>query len=353
MKWPTWGRVEKRESSYTDLLVGLAIDRAGGTTGAAIGATSALQAASGLVSRAFSAATVLGPENVTRGVTPAVLSTIGRALVRAGECIHLIDIDPDGGVVLQPVGQWDVWGGVDEASWYYRCTREGPSRTITRRVPSAGLCHFRAEIDPSRPWKGIGPLQSAAIGGRLSAEVAQALADGESGPRGALLPIPVGGDDPSVAQLKADIRNLRGQTATVESVRLMSVGAAGNAPAGDWEAKRLGGDPPRAEVDLLTAASAEIYAACGCSGLFGATTAQAARESFRRFLHSTIQPMGALVAHELSAKLEEHIELDFSPLGAADVQARARAWRSLAGPEASMTPDIAARLAGLEVGIEP
>ena len=47
-------------------------------------------------------------------------------------------------------------------------------------------------------------------------------------------------------------------------------------------------------------------------------------------------------------KLDEpDLALGFDGLFAADVQGRARAWRSLAGQEASLDPETAARLVGL------
>ena len=141
---------------------------------------------------------------------------------------------------------------------------------------------------------------------------------------------------------------LRGQLATVESVKTMHPGAVGNAPSGDWEPKRIGSDPPQAEVELMTRAGLEVAAACGCSGLFDAQDGTAARESYRRWLHGTVAPLGRIVSAELSSKLEEDIRLNFDGLFAADVQGRARAWRSLAGKEATMTPDVASRLVGLE-----
>lgn len=48
----------------------------------------------------------------------------------------------------------------------------------------------------------------------------------------------------------------------VESVRTMHPGAAQNAPAGDWQLRRLGFDAPTAEVNLHATATAEILAAC-------------------------------------------------------------------------------------------
>ena len=75
--WP-FKRTEVRESSYTDLLVSLAVSRAGGTTTAKATATGALQAAAGLVSRCFALADVNGPAHLVAGLTPACLSMCGR-----------------------------------------------------------------------------------------------------------------------------------------------------------------------------------------------------------------------------------------------------------------------------------
>lgn len=347
MTWP-WNRTERRESSYTDLLVGLAVARAGGTTGASVGATGALQACSGAISRAFAAAEVLGPPHLTAGVNPAALSMIGRALMRAGEIVMVVEVGQDGDVRLLPASNWTVTGDVAEATWSYLVTIPGPSVTRTRAVPSEGLIHARFETDPAHPWRGVGPLQSASLAGRLSAEAAASLSDQESGPRGALLPLPVGGDDPTLVALKADLRTLSGKLATVESVRSLHPGAVGNAPSGDWKPERIGADPPRAEVELLTRAGLEVAAACGCSGLFNASTDTAARESYRRWLHGTVAPLGRLVSAELSTKMEADISLNFDSLMAADVQGRARAWRALAGKDAAMSPEVAARLVGLE-----
>ena len=82
-----------------------------------------------MVSRAFAAARVDGPANLTTGVTPFVLSQIGRALMRYGEIVHVIDVEPDGRVRLQSVSHFDVQGDVNEESWIYRCNLPAPSVT--------------------------------------------------------------------------------------------------------------------------------------------------------------------------------------------------------------------------------
>ena len=346
MIWSFGRRTEVRESSFADLLVSLAVSRAKGTGPAKVTATGALQAAAGLIARGFAAAAVEGPANLTAAVTPACLSLIGRALIRSGEIVMVVDVDPEGAVRLHPASHWDVQGGVDPETWRYRCNLPAPSSTVTRMVDSTGVVHVRFEVDPERPWRGVSPLESAALAGRLSAETAAALADESSGPRGAVLPLPVDGEDPTVAALKADIRNLAGQVAMVESTRTMHPGAAQNAPAGDWQPRRIGANPPAAEVNLHTAASSEVLAACGVPvSLFVDSDGTGQRESFRRFMHSTLQPLGAIVAGELSAKLEADVSLSFDRLFAADLSGWAQAFQSLVG--GGMDVSKAAGLAGL------
>ena len=187
------------------------------------------------MSRCFALADVSGPANLTAAVTPACLSLIGRSLVRAGEVVMVIDVDARGAVRLHPVSYWDVQGDVDPETWRYRCNLPAPSSTVTRMIDS--------------------PLESATLAGKLSAETAAALGDEASMPRGALLPLPMDGEDPTLTALKADLRTLAGQIATVESVRSMHAGAAANAPAGDWETKRIGADPPAALVKLHDSAA--------------------------------------------------------------------------------------------------
>ena len=343
--WP-FKRAEVRESSYTDLLVSLAVSRAGGQGPAKATATGALQAAAGLVSRCLALADVGGPANLTAAVTPACLSLIGRALIRSGEIVMVVDVDPEGAVRLHPASHWDVHGGVDPETWRYRVNMPAPSSTVTRMVDSAGVVHVRFETDPEAPWRGIGPIQSAALAGRLSAETAAALADEASGPRGSLLPLPVDGADPTITALKADIRQLAGQVAMVESTRTMHPGAAQNAPAGDWQPRRIGANPPAAEVNLHSTATSEVLAACGVPvSLFVDSDGTGQRESFRRFAFSTIAPLGAIVAGELSVKLEADVSLSFDRLFAADLSGRARAFQSLVG--GGMDPGKAAGLAGL------
>ena len=349
MIWP-WSRPEKRETGSgggfeASLLAQFEANAAGGGV-AKVGAISGLEAASALVARCMASADVKAPANLAAACTPAVLAQTGRSLIRSGESVHAIHVNDDGRVRLGVAGHHDVYGGPDPDSWTYRVSEYGPSGTGHRMLPAAGVVHVRYLTDPIMPWRGVGPLQAAQIAGRLSAEVGNALADGESGPVGSVLPLPVDGQDPTVDPLKADIRTLRGKVAFVESVRVMHAGAAANAPRGDWETRRIGSDPPAAEVTLLERAFLEVLAACGIPpALFGEGDGTAQRESFRRLLHTVVEPLAKLIAAELSEKLEADVVLNLDPLFAADLSGRARAYQGLVN--GGMDPGKAAGLAGL------
>ena len=348
MIWPFKQRAEVRESSYTDALVASIVAATSGKTVAEPTATGALEASAGLVARCFAGAQVKGPAFAVAALSPLCLSTIGRALIRRGEIVIAIEVSPDGELSLSPAADWDVSGDYEPSSWQYRLNLSGPSRYTTRaNVPSAAVVHVRYQVDPDRPWRGVGPLQAAALTGRLSAETVSALGDEASGPRGNLLPLPVDGEDPTVAKLKADLRTLGGKLAFVESVKTMHPGAASSSPSGDWETKRIGADPPESLVTAAGRASVEVYAACGIPPSLFVERAEgtAQRESFRRVLHSTVQPIAAIAERELSDKLDADVTLNFDRLFAADLSGRARAFQSMVG--GGMDVSKAAALAGL------
>ena len=72
--------------------------------------------------------------------------------------------------------------------------------------------HLRYATDPDRPWQGIGPIQSAALAGKLSAETVQALSDESGSMLGYIAPIPKDGQDDTVSSLRSDLRQSRGRT---------------------------------------------------------------------------------------------------------------------------------------------
>ena len=346
MRWP-WSNRETRDSSFTDTLVQTIVAQASGATHAQPASTGALEASASIVARCFAAASVAGPDQFVAALGPSTLSMIGRSLIRQGEILFAIEIR-EGRVVLLPAASWDVEGDADPASWSYRLTLGGPSRLTTLEpVAANSMVHVRLQADPEQPWRGVSPLASAALAGRLSAETVMALADEASGPRGYLLPSPVDGADPTITALKSDIRALRGKVALVES---QSAGWAADGsqtrPKGDWEARRLGASPGAPLIEQAGLASREVFAACGIPlSVVTDSEGTGQREGFRRLLHSTIMPLAKIVSEELTDKFEVPISLSFDGLFAADLAGRARAFQSLVG--GGMAVEKAAALAGL------
>ena len=321
------------------------MSRAQGKSLAVPSSTAALEACAGTVGRGFAASEVSGPDSLTRALTPSTMELIGRSLIRRGELVLLID-SSSGSLRLVPAQTHDVEGGPFPDEWEYKITLGGPSRTMTYDfVPAASVLHFRYASDPSTPWRGNGPVEVAALAGKLSAETARALADEASGPVGRLLAVPVDGADASVTGLKTDIANARGRTAIIEGG---DWGNAGGDSRVSLKSERFGAEPPASMVELLSASSQEVYAACGFnSALWGGSSSAAVREAWRLALFGVLSPLGRLVESELQEKLEDTVTLSWQELRASDLSGRARAFQSMVG--GGMAVDQAVAVAGLMV----
>ena len=321
------------DTSYTDALVAALQRHAQGRVAnpSSPYATGALETCAGLVGRAFAAAEINGPDVITSALTPETMTLIGRSLIRKGEIIFQIETG-SGRLRLIPAMSHSIAGGPDPATWEYDLTLGGPSESVSLSLPAASVLHLRYASDPETPWRGQGPLTVAYLAGELSAEVVKALADETSGPRGSLLPLPgTDGDDDTVDELKGDIRNANGSLLIVESMA-NDWESGGNAPSGDWVAKRFGPAPPAAMVDLMQTIRNEIFSACGVPpGIYVVGAAASIREAWRLCLFSTIGPLGRIVLTELRAKLDDDLNVGWDELRASDVQGRARAFQSLVG----------------------
>ena len=344
--WP-W---EKRasggtNSSYTDVLIRSLLAAAGGTT-ANPAATGALEMASGTVARAFMAAEVNGPESVMAALSPGTLGMIGRELVRRGEYVALVEVK-NGVPVIYPSAYLTVNGPPDPDLWTYELTLAGPdSQHTLYRVPAARVIHIRYSQDPERPWRGVGPLQAAALAGRLSAETLEALGDEASGPRGSFLPTPgTDGADETQDLLRGDVRKAKGKMLFVESMNEGWDGTGPRPASADWKQNRFGAMIPEGLVDLNSVVTREILGCCGVSPvLFDPKSSAAAREAWRTLLFGTIAPLGKIVSAELSAKLFP-LSLEWQELRASDLQGRARSVKSLV--DAGVEKDRALAMAGL------
>ena len=340
--------VERRESQpFTDAIAAAIFAQASGGALGDYSAIGALECAAGLWSRAFAAATVNHP-----AVTPAVMSLIGRDLVRRGESLFLIEIEA-GAPVLRPVGSWDVRGDWRETAWWYRVDLFGPSGNITRFRPSGEIVHCRYAVDPSRPWHGLGPLQWARQTGTLAANAERRLSEEASGAVARLLPVPQDpgedDDDDMLAGVRMHIADGRGRAALVESTRTMTGEGPSAVPAEDWKQRRIGPDPPLPFVQLRSDAALAVLDACGVPrALAESADGTAAREGWRRFVMGSVEPIARTVAGELAAKLDAPgLTFDFAPLWAHDLAGRAQSFKAMV--TAGMAVAEAASLSGLAV----
>ncbi len=341
-------------SGYTDALLSLLTAQASGSASKAdVNIGGALELAAGVIGRAFASAQVdADSQSVRDSLTPSVLAHIGRALIRAGECVFAIQV-ADGVLVLLPASSWDISGGVLPASWEYRLSIGAPNGTAETTLPYDGVVHVRYAYSPERAWVGLSPLEIARQAGRLDAEINEALADESGMPRGGILPMasmPEDTDDDDsdddLTDFERELGKLRGKILTTESQRTLAAGGYQEAPKDDYDLKRVGAMFGQPLVTLRRDADELVLGLCGVPIEFlKSADGTALREAYRRMLFGTIQPLGAIVAEELSAKLETQITLDWTELRAADIAGRARAFQSLIG--GGMEVDKAAALSGL------
>lgn len=347
-------REVRQSTGYTGFLVN-GLEAAFGASDAnnLAGAIAALEAAAGAYARAFAAAVVTPANARTRPLTPTLLASIARRLIRRGESCHVIDVDR-GRIVLHEASWWDVTGGV-RRPWTYRVTLTGPSETESRHVDSEAVVHAMYSHSEQQPWRGVSPMGWSPTTTRLVERLERGLADEVGTPTGQLLALPEGhaGDVPDgepdpLEALRSDLAKLRGGLAMLETTAA-GWGDKGGAPMADWRPRRLGPDVPASSAELRTGAALSVYAACGVPApLVVDTDGTAQREAFPRWLHASVQPLGEIVAAELREKLDApDLTLDFAALRASDVASKARAWRSLVGKEAQMPDADARRLAGL------
>ena len=343
--------VEIRESApFTDAVVQALVSQAEGTRAGDPSAVAALETAAGLYARCFANAAV-SPSAAALAVTPRVRAMIARDLIRRGESVHRIDVVA-GAVRLQPVGSWDIRGGPDESGWWYRVDAFGPSGNFTDLVPGSAVVHARYSYDPARPWFGIGPLGWARSGAALAANTETRLAEEAGSPVAHILPVPQDGGDGEVddplRQLKLDIAAAKGRTVLTETTSAGWGEGQTQAPQRDWQPHRLGGDPPDGMVTLRTDAALAVLSACGVPvSLSTDADGTSQRESFRRFLTSSVQPLAELVCEELSTKLDTEVSMNFDALYAHDLVGRASAFKALttggvAVPEALVTSGLLA-----------
>ena len=343
-------RREVRES-YTDTVIArLVAASAGAGDGGALAAieTAARWWGFGLASATVKPSTLTSLENrvpvssALASITPSVLDTIGRALCRSGESLHVIDVR-HGQVSLTPCGSWTVHGSDDPTSWQYRCTLSGPSTSRTITLEAASVLHIRYAPHPSRPWAGRSPVRLAIDTARVASLLENATAGELNFTQQQLLTPRRGAGDYDVADSLTPPTIQKIVSAFAEHV---STGAF-VIPA-DVTPQRLGPEPPDSFALLRDRFENSILAMCGIPPALVAArgTGTAMREAFRQILHSLLKPLGAILAEELREKLDPDAALSFDALRAGDITGSARAFGSLV--TGGLTPQSAAAVVGLD-----
>ena len=274
---------------------------------------------------------------------------VARNLIRRGEDVHAIRVE-GGAVRLQPVGSWDVRGGMPESGWWYRIDTYGPSDNRTEVVPAAAVLHCRYGVDSARPWYGLAPLQWARATGTLAANLETRLGEEAGGAVGHVLAVPAdggdGGDDDPLAMFKADLAGARGRTIVAETTAAGWGEGRTAAPMADYKPQRFGADPPAALPSLRTEAGESVLSACGVPvSLVTDADGTSQREAWRRFVMGSVEPLLAVVGEEVAAKLDAPVTFDLSALWAHDLAGRAAAFKGMV--TAGMAIERAAALSGL------
>ena len=339
--WP-FGKFEHRESA-TDAIVSALISQAGGSSALPlVEALGSVEAAAGLWSRAFASASVEPKTPATMALTPTVLAAIGRGLATRGEVVFVLDVSDIFG--LTQAASWKVSGGVRPESWRYTVKQPLPNGgALERTLSSDAVLHLRYATRPDAPWAGISPLGMADETRALASWIERRLAEETSTATSYVLPLPEAAD---VDALKADIKGGRGRLHIVDTTSAGWGDGSIAAPRQDWKSNRLGANPPESLGKLRSDLKSDIFGVFGIpSSVHG--TGGSARESYRQFLASTIQPLAKLVVEELRVKLDTPtLALDFTELRAADISSRARAYGVLIN--AGMPPAEAAEATGLD-----
>ena len=322
MRW-AWKRAEERASSYeglvTDAIVAAA-DSPGNADGLA-----AIEAAAGLIGRCFAAADV--SEDRFSLVQPWALEMIGRELVRRGECIF--SIEGEAMPRLAPVGTWDLLGGDDPATWFYRLNVHGATTMRTRVRLAPDVVHCRVNADPLRPWLGRASHRIASTTAGTAASAERSAGAEARTPSARIAPVPT----PDEAQRTTYAGRLQKGGVVAVQAAASPVAGAGQEPASRWAPSAMRPDPTNAHVDLRSSAARDVLSAIGIpSALFDARAdGTTRREAYRQLVLVVVQPWARLVTAELRAKLDSPgLSLGFKGLHGADLATRGRALKTMA-----------------------
>ena len=289
-------------------------------TGAVVmGGVAAVEAVAGRVSRLMEVARVSGGPRAEQSLTPTVLAMIGRNLIEWGESLHMLKYRMGVRGVeyyLCPAQhEWTVYGGTDPEAWVVNATLTGAQTVYEATAPRPAWLHVIRDADPDYPWRGVAPLQRAAVSSQLARMAEDALVAEMRQPTKALIPLPQGASV-NTDTLRNDIQNRAYQIAFPTTTAAGFGGGRSSAPLTDWKPQRLKPMPEEALVNLADRATARVVAALGAHPAImggGGGNGSVDREAGRQMRKQIMQPMARLIEENAWRVFGERIRIWWEP----------------------------------------
>ena len=284
-----------------------------------MGGVAAVEAVAGRVSRLMETARVSGGPRAMQALTPTVLAMIGRNLIEWGESLHMLKYRIVAGRIefyLCPAQhQWTVFGGTDPEDWIVDASLTGAQTVYETSSPRAAWLHVIRDADPDYPWRGVAPLQRAAVSSQLARMAEDALVTEMRQPTKSIIPMPQGGGI-DTNTLRNDIQNKAYDTVYPTTTSAGFGGGRSSAPLTDWKPQRLQPMPQAALVDLADRATARVVAALGAHPAImggGGGNGSVDREASRQMRKQIMQPMARLIEENSWRVFGERIRITWEP----------------------------------------
>ena len=323
-------------------------------TGAVVtGGVAAIEAVSGRVSRLMETAHVSGGPRAEQALTPTVLAMIGRSLIEWGESLHFLKYRMGAAgpefYLVPAQHEWTVLGGSDPEEWIVDGTLTGAQTVCERSAPRAAWLHVIRDADPDYPWRGVSPLQRAAVSSQLVRMAEDALVTELSMPTKAMLPMPQGANV-DTDTLRSDFQNKAYQVIFPTTTTAGFGAGRGSAPLTDWKPHRLKPMPDEALVTLADNATARVVASLGAHPAImggGGGNGSVDREAGRQMRKMIMQPMARLIEENAWRVFGERIRITWEP-GIDALLTKARAADTLV--KMGVDPQEALKIARVTMG---
>ena len=303
-------------------------------------ATAAVETAVRALSSPYGVSTVTGPSVVT----PAFLVDLARRLFTCGNAVYRIDVDGDG-LDLVAASSFDVGGSAGHWVYSLETPQPGDRKADRRRVSADGVVHVKINAPSSEPWRGRAPWQIASASARTYASIERSLGMDSSVVGGMIMPQPDGASPKSIKEIQAALTTGKGGLTLVETTAQGFGQGITSAPKQDWEEKRFGALIPEFNTILRESSAAAIMQAFGVSQAMFSGDGNAMREARRLMFLDSILPTSALIAQELTSKLETPVSIGHEQSEHLDSQRLGRFLKSLVDAGYSL-PD-ASNIVGL------